>query len=190
MATVWTAGHGARTLDDFIEVLRSASIELLVDVRMFPGSRRHPHFARGSLEASLERVGIRYDWRGEALGGRRKGAGRSRHPAWRNDSFRAYADHMDTPLFRDALEALENEAMGGTQLAVMCAETLWWRCHRRLIADALTLDGFEVVHLIAADKSGPHKLHGSVRADENGLPVYDVGGEAELPFTSSDPGGS
>jgi uncharacterized protein (DUF488 family) len=190
MTSVWTVGHGARELEGFIDVLRSARIELLVDVRMFPGSRRHPHFSRESLAASLHGIGIRYDWRGEALGGRRKGAEASRHPAWRNDSFRAYADHMDTPLFRDALAQLQDEATSGTRLAVMCAETLWWKCHRRLIADALTVHGYEVVHLITPDEHSPHKLHDALRTDDDGLPVYDVGVEAELPFTPSDPEGS
>jgi uncharacterized protein (DUF488 family) len=187
MATVWTVGHGARSLDDFVDVLRSASLELLVDVRMFPGSRRHPHFSRDALERSLGGYGIAYDWRGEALGGRRKPAAASRHPAWRNDSFRAYADHMDTPEFRQALVRLEDEAGGGTRLAVMCAETLWWRCHRRLISDALTVDGIEVIHLLAPDQHQPHKLHEALRRDENGRPVYDVGVDAELPLVPPDP---
>jgi uncharacterized protein (DUF488 family) len=180
MAIAYTVGHGARELEEFLAVLRSATIHLLVDVRMFPGSRRHPHFSKGSLEVALPGNGVRYSWRGEALGGRRKAAEKSRHFAWRNDSFRAYADHMDTELFRNALKELEGEAASGTRLAVMCAETLWWKCHRRLIADALALDGLEVVHLIGEHDHQPHKLHESVRLDEHGLAAYDVGVEPEL----------
>jgi uncharacterized protein (DUF488 family) len=183
MPVVYTVGHGARGLDEFLAVLRSADIELLVDVRMFPGSRRHPHFSRETFERVLPESGIDYSWRGEALGGRRKGAAGSRHHAWRNDSFRAYADHMDTEPFGTALGSLEDEARSGKRLTVMCAETLWWKCHRRLIADALTIDGFDVVHLIGAEDHQPHKLHDAVRADEQGRPVYDVGVEPELPFS-------
>lgn len=183
MAVVYSVGHGARPLDEFIAVLSSAELELLVDVRRFPGSRRHPHFAREALEHSLPQHSIRYEWRGETLGGRRKPAPDSRHPAWRNDSFRAYADFMDTTTFRSALHQLEDEASAGARLAVMCAETLWWRCHRRLIADALTVDGFEVVHLIAPDQQQPHKPNEVMRIDEHGAPVYDLGVEAQLPLT-------
>lgn len=181
---VWTVGHGARPLDEFITVLRSAAIELCVDVRMFPGSRRHPHFSRDALTDRLRTQGIDYEWRGEALGGRRKGADASRHPAWRNDSFRAYADHMDSKEFRSALDRLGAEAAEGKRAAIMCAETLWWRCHRRLIADALTVAGVEVVHLIGEREHQPHKLHEALRVDDDGRPVYDVGVEAELPFSS------
>ena len=180
---IYTVGHGARPLDEFISTLRVGSTELLVDVRMFPGSRRHPHFSRESLEKALLEHGISYSWRGEALGGRRKGAAESRHPAWRNDSFRAYADHMDTDLFRTALGRLKEEAAAGATLAVMCAETLWWRCHRRLIADALTVDGVEVLHLIEETRPQPHKLNEALRVDEDGRPVYDLGSGGQLPLT-------
>ncbi len=165
-------------------MLREAGVELLVDVRRFPGSRRHPHFAREALAKSLPSLGIGYDWRGEELGGRRsrRRDGTSRHPAWRNDAFAGYADHMDTSAFRDALTRLEAEAATGTSVAVMCAETLWWRCHRRLIADALVLHGVEVIHLIQLGKSAPHPLHESARAGDDGYPVYDVGVTGELPL--------
>jgi uncharacterized protein (DUF488 family) len=183
MTTVWSVGHGARPLEEFLATIRSASIELLIDVRMFPGSRRHPHFSRESLDLALSEAGIRYEWWGETLGGRRKAVEKTRHPAWRNDSFRAYADHMDTEDFRGSLRRVQELARAGTRLAVMCSETLWWRCHRRLISDALTVDGFEVVHLISPREQQGHRLHGSLRVDEDGRPVYDVGVEVELPFT-------
>jgi len=181
---VFTVGHGTRTSEELGDVLASAGVSLLVDVRRFPGSRRHPHFARESLEGSLQDLGIDYRWMGEELGGRRgsaKGAP-SRHPAWTNAAFRAYADHMDTEDFRAALSSLEDDARR-QQLAIMCAETLWWRCHRRLIADSLTVDGFRVVHLLGPAKQQPHVLHEAVRTDDLGRPVYDVGTDRELPLS-------
>jgi uncharacterized protein (DUF488 family) len=176
VVTVFTVGHGTRSLDELVRVLAAAEVTRLVDVRRFPGSRRHPHFARKEMERSLPAAGIAYDWRGEELGGRRSRTeiGRpTRHPAWKNDGFRNYADYMDGDTFRAALRKLESDALG-EPLAIMCAETLWWRCHRRLIADALTVDGVEVVHLIGAGESQRHKLHPAVRV-EDGRPVYDVG---------------
>ena len=173
---LFTVGHGARTLEELVDVLRDGGVRLLADVRRFPGSRRHPHFARESLERALPEAGLAYEWWGETLGGRRssKKKGASRHPAWRVDAFRAYADWMDGAVFREALATLEAEARE-TPLAVMCAETLWWQCHRRLISDSLTLDGFEVVHLLGVGKHQKHVLHPQLRRDEKGLPVYDKG---------------
>lgn len=184
MERVFTVGHGTRSTEELADLLRSAGVTLLVDVRRFPGSRRHPHFAREALEDSLPALGVEYDWRGEELGGRRsrRRGGASRHPAWRNDSFAAYADYMDTPPFRAALERLEAETLGGVSLAVMCAETLWWRCHRRLISDALVLHGFEVVHLVGPGSESRHPLNESARRGDDGYPVYDVGVTGELPL--------
>lgn len=181
---VYTVGHGTRTTEELADLLREAGVNRLVDVRRFPGSRRHPHFAREALADSLPALGIEYDWRGEELGGRRsrKKDGSSRHPAWRNDAFGGYADYMDTPEFRAALERLEAEASGGVRLAVMCAETLWWRCHRRLIADALVLRGSRVVHLIQPGNSADHPGNESARPGDDGYPVYDVGVTGELPL--------
>ena len=182
--TVYTIGHGTRTTEELAGMLREAGVNLLVDVRRFPGSRRHPHFAREALAESLPALGVRYDWRGEELGGRRsrRRDGTSRHPAWRNDAFAGYADYMDTGPFRDALGALIEEAGAGASLAVMCAETLWWRCHRRLIADALVLQGVEVVHLIQPGKSSGHPLNEAARRGPDGYPVYNVGVTGELPL--------
>jgi uncharacterized protein (DUF488 family) len=173
--TVYTVGHGNRSLDELVAVLRSAGIGRLADVRRFPGSRRSPHFSREALAASLPGAGIAYDFRGDALGGRRRAsASPSRHPAWQDPSFRAYADYMDTPAFRAALLRLEADAATGPPLAFMCAETLWWRCHRRLIADALAVRGGEVVHLLGAAEHQPHPVHPDLRVDEEGWPVYDL----------------
>lgn len=173
MRQIFTIGHGARSAEEFTGLLTDAGIELLVDVRRYPGSRRHPHFSKKALADDLVADGVEYEWWGESLGGRRKSdEPPDRHVAWRNVSFRAYAAHMETEEFRDALTALKERGLT-TRLAVMCAETLWWRCHRRLIADALVVDGFEVIHLgLGTDK--PHELTEMARVtDDKGL-VYDV----------------
>ena len=177
--SVFTIGHGTRSAPDLMEALSSAGITKLIDVRRHPGSRRHPQFARDALEQSLPGQGIQYEWWGEALGGRRSSAETTRHPGWRNASFRAYADHMDTNEFRAALTDLEVIA-GDEIAAIMCAETLWWKCHRRLIADALVLRGTRVTHIVSAEEHQEHKLHPAVRQDEDGWPVYDVGETAQL----------
>ena len=174
MTMLYTVGHGRRSTEDLAAVLADAGVSRLVDVRRFPGSRRNPHLSRDHLEADLPARGIAYEWV-EALGGRRSRVTASRHPAWRNDAFAGYADHMDSPEFRAALDDL----LTRLPLAVMCAETLWWRCHRRLVADAATLAGVEVVHLLDVGRSEPHRLHPAVRPDEEGRPVYD-GGQATL----------
>jgi uncharacterized protein (DUF488 family) len=182
--TVYTVGHGNRSIDELIATLQSGGVGLLVDVRAHPGSRHVPHFARDALMASLPAAHIAYAWRGEGLGGRRRAKAPSRHIAWRNPSFQAYADYMDTPTFRAALARLQADARGyaasaaedgrGGGVAIMCAETVWWRCHRRLIADALTVDGFAVVHLLGPTTRQNHALHPDLRVDERGFPVYDL----------------
>jgi uncharacterized protein (DUF488 family) len=179
-ASIGTVGHGTRSADELVEVLQAAGIQQVVDVRRFPGSRRHPHFSREEMEQWLPGAGIAYTWRGEELGGRRsRSTGVSRHPAWRNAAFQGYADHTDTEAYRSAIVQLEAESRG-TRLAVMCAETLWWRCHRRLIADTLELRGTAVIHLIKPGAEQRHALHPAVRLDQQGWPVYDVGETAEL----------
>jgi uncharacterized protein (DUF488 family) len=172
--TIFTIGHGARSEAEFHEVLGGAKIGMLVDVRRYPGSRRHPHFERESLAKSLPDIGITYEWWGEALGGRRKikDTGSNRHVSWRNLSFRAYAAYMETPIFRVALEALAEQART-TRIATMCAETLWWRCHRRLIADTLVARGHRVIHL-GLGKEQSHQLSKACRIDLDGQLVYDA----------------
>jgi uncharacterized protein (DUF488 family) len=145
---IYTIGHGTRQVAELIELLESVPVGRLIDVRRFPGSRRHPQFNKESLGRSLQQAGIVYEWRGDDFGGRRSATtARSRHGALRNASLRAYADYMDTEQFHTALQRLEVDAEQGPSLAIMCAETLWWRCHRRHIADALSLHGLEVIHL-------------------------------------------
>jgi uncharacterized protein (DUF488 family) len=154
-------------------VLRHASVTAIVDIRRFPGSRRHPQFGREALASALGEAGIGYEWQGEPLGGRRSRRSGSRHTALHAAAFQGYADHMDTAQFRSAIDELVTRA-ARERLAVMCAETLWWHCHRMLVADALTLRGCEVVHLIGAGERQPHRLHATLRRGEDGWPVYDV----------------
>jgi uncharacterized protein (DUF488 family) len=172
---LFTIGHGTRTAEQLIELLNAAGIQQLIDVRRFPGSRRHPQFSREEMEQWLPRAGIEYTWSGEELGGRRSRApGPSRHAAWRNAAFQGYADHTDSQVYRSAIEQLETASQNET-VAVMCAETLWWRCHRRLIADTLELRGTPVIHLISLNSQQRHPVNAAVRVDTEGWPVYDVG---------------
>lgn len=179
-ATLFTLGHGNRSTEELVAVLRGAGVARLVDVRRYPGSRRHPHMSEAALRKSLPDLGVAYEWWGEALGGRRRTVADSRHPAWRVDAFRGYADHTDTAEFRDAIARLEALAQADGPVAVMCAETLWWRCHRRLIADALTVRGTDVVHLLAVNARQPHRLPPSLRVGDDGWPVYDVGADVTM----------
>jgi uncharacterized protein (DUF488 family) len=154
--TVWTVGHSTRALDDFVELIEASKIELVADVRRFPGSRRLPHFASDVLEARLAAVGIAYHWF-PALGGRRRPNPESSNLGWRHPAFRAYADHIATEEFADGLFELLM-LVPGLRTAVMCAEVLWWRCHRRIIADVLTSLGVAVVHIRDLNISEPHRL--------------------------------
>lgn len=172
--TVHTIGHGARPIGEFVDLLRAASVQVLVDVRRFPGSRRHPQFGREPLATALSDANVWYEWQGEALGGRRAPRAGSRHTALREASFAGYADHMDSSEFRHAVSDLVRRAGAGERIAVMCAETLWWRCHRSFVADALVSQGVEVVHLVAAGQSRHHRRHTTLRIGEDGWPVYDV----------------
>jgi uncharacterized protein (DUF488 family) len=152
--TVYTIGHSTRTLEEFTSLLKEHGVELLVDVRRFPGSRRHPQFGGAALAAALGEAGIAYR-HAEALGGRRSSDAGAASPntAWRNAAFRAYADYMATPEFHRALARLMELAEERTT-AVMCAEAVPWRCHRRLITDALLVRGVPV-----ADITGPGAAH-------------------------------
>lgn len=156
MPTLWTVGHSTRSLDEFLDLLAAHEIELVADVRRFPGSRRLPHFAREPLAAALESRGIAYEWIPE-LGGRRRPDPDSPNVGWRHPAFRAYADHVATEEFARGLFALLMAAEG-VRTAVMCSELLWWRCHRRLIADVVLSLGIPVLHIRDEGPAEPHRL--------------------------------
>src|SRR5207244_10120469 len=138
-----------------INKLKSFEIHLLADVRSFPGSRRYPHFNREQLDASLAGADIRYEHFSE-LGGRRRARPDSLNTAWRNESFRGYADYMETDEFRKGVMRLVDLADKVGPTAIMCAEAVWWRCHRALISDFLKARGIEVTHIVDAKKIEPH----------------------------------
>jgi uncharacterized protein (DUF488 family) len=152
--TLWTIGHSTRAFDDFLALLHAHHIGLLADVRTHPGSRRFPHFNQDALAAALERDGLRYTHLPD-LGGRRKPRKDSRNTAWRNDSFRGYADYMETPEFSAGLDRLI-ELAAETPTAIMCSEAVWWRCHRGLISDALKSRGHTVLHIEDAKQPKEH----------------------------------
>ena len=157
-------GHGARSFEELVETLASGGVSQIVDVRRFPGSRRHPQFGRDVFAEALAGAGVGYSWL-EALGGRRRAApGPSLNPAWQVDAFRAYADYLDTPEFRAGLDALL-AAAASAPTAFLCAETHWSQCHRRLIADKLWSLGHEVVHLLAPARAEPHRPPPFLRVD-------------------------
>jgi uncharacterized protein (DUF488 family) len=153
---VYTVGHSTRSLQELVEVLGSAGIQMLVDVRSVPRSRRHPQFTRESLERSLPARGIGYRHEPQ-LGGFRRPSPDSPNRGWEHQAFRGYADHMASAEFSGALARLEAEARG-QPTAVMCAEAQWWRCHRRLIADALLVRGWRVLNLGLAEQPTEHEL--------------------------------
>ncbi|PYJ94801.1 MAG: hypothetical protein DMF41_06920 [Verrucomicrobia bacterium] len=155
ISRIWTIGHSTRKIDIFISLLEENGIKLLADVRSWPGSKRYPQFNKEALAESLNAHGIRYGHFPE-LGGRRKPNPDSRNTAWRNVSFRGYADYMETKEFHKGVERLLDLARETGPVAIMCAEALWWRCHRSLIADYLKVRGIEVVHIVDANKIEPH----------------------------------
>jgi uncharacterized protein (DUF488 family) len=156
VAEIFTIGHSTRPIDEFLALLAEHAIEKLVDVRTVPRSRHNPQFNADALPEALERAGIAYTHRGD-LGGLRHARKDSPNTAWRNASFRGYADYMTTPEFERALEDLIALA-GRERIAVMCAEAVPWRCHRSLIADALTARGIPVIHIMSPAHSQPHVM--------------------------------
>src|SRR5258706_6361321 len=148
---LWTIGHSTLPIEGLIEGMRSFEIKVLADVRSFPGSRRYPQFNKDQLKVSLAAVGIEYRHFPE-LGGRRNASPDSLNMAWRNKMFRGYADYMETDEFRLGIARLV-EVARARRMAIMCAEAVWWRCHRSLISDYLKASGVEVAHIMASGKS-------------------------------------
>jgi len=158
---IWTIGHSTRTIDGFLALLTSNEIRTLADVRRHPGSRRLPHFGKDALAHSLDELGIVYQHFPE-LGGRRRPRVDSPNTAWRNEAFRGYADYMMTDEFGAGIARLLDLARS-TPTAVMCAEALWWQCHRGLIADDLKAGGLEVIHIVGPNKTEAHPFTSAAR---------------------------
>ena len=173
-----TVGHSTHTLDEFLALLRGAGIEAVVDVRRFPGSRRHPWFGSEALAASLRDAGLEYEHLVE-LGGRRSVAPDSVNDGWEVAAFRGYADHLQSAEFargRARLEELARER----RTAIMCAEAQPWRCHRRLVADVFVFAGWDVRDLMPDGRLVPHEPPPFAVKAPNGLPVYPAGGQERL----------
>lgn len=164
---IWTIGHSTRTDQNLGEILLSHKIETLVDVRTFPGSRRYPQFNKSVLSVFLANLGINY-LHEPRLGGRRVPSKDSHNTAWRNAQFRGYADHMETDEFEAGIKALL-ELSRAARTAVMCAEAVWWKCHRSMIADYLKAEGHTVIHIIDEKKTEEHPFTSAARIVDGAL---------------------
>ena len=169
---VYTIGHSTRDFPEFLGLLESQGIRHVVDVRRYPASRRHPQYARAALEQALAAAGIAYTHE-QDLGGRRQPRPDSPNGGWRSQSFRGYADHMETDGFQAALARLIALA-GESHTAVMCAEAVPWRCHRQLIADALVARGHDVLHILSGTRVDAHRLTPFARIESDGHVRYPV----------------
>jgi len=178
MPTLWTIGHGTLTVAEFTTLLSEGGIEVVVDVRRFPGSRRHPHFGSDQMAAWLADGGLGYEW-SPSLGGRRQPSAGSLNTGLRNPQFRAYADHMTTAEFKAGVARLLDKA-AEAPVAMMCSESLWWRCHRRLLADHLVLvEQCAVEHLMHDGRRVVHPVTPGARRVGD---VVIYGGEVPLPL--------
>jgi uncharacterized protein (DUF488 family) len=169
---IWTIGHSTRSLEEFTAALDSFEIKILADVRSFPGSRRYPHFNKEQLNASLAGRGIEYQHFPE-LGGRRRARSDSVNMVWRNESFRGYADYMETKEFSRGIARLRELARRG-RTAIMCSEAVWWRCHRSLISDYLKVNRVEVVHILGVGKAEIHPFTSAARIVNGALSYRGV----------------
>lgn len=151
---IYTIGHSTKSIEEFVSLLQSFNIQLLADVRSYPGSKRYPHFNKEALQKTLPAHQIMYQHFPE-LGGRRKAMKDSKNTAWKNEAFRGYADYMETESFESAIIKLEEQALQYST-ASMCSEAVWWRCHRSLISDYLKAKGWLVQHIMAINKSEEH----------------------------------
>jgi uncharacterized protein (DUF488 family) len=151
---IWTIGHSTHPLKEFVEMLQSAAIEVVVDIRSLPGSNKFPQFNKEALEKSLSENGIEY-LHLENLGGRRKTKPDSKNMIWRNKSFRGYADYMETAQFKEGLKKLQSLALE-KHTAMMCSEAVWWRCHRSMVSDELKAQDWKVWHIMGVDKVTEH----------------------------------
>ncbi|CAN5322676.1 DUF488 domain-containing protein [soil metagenome] len=159
--TIYTIGHSTHSIAEFLNMLLSFEIKILVDIRSLPGSRKFPQFNKEDLKNSLEEIGIQYIHLAE-LGGRRKVKKDSKNNRWNNDSFRGYADYMETDAFKNAIVKLEQIALKQTT-AYMCSEAVWWRCHRSMVSDYLKAKDWNVLHIMAKGKAQEHKYTSPAR---------------------------
>lgn len=159
--TIWTIGHSTRTLEEFLTMLQSFDIQLIADIRSYPGSRRFPQFNKEALEISLPQNGIEYILI-KNLGGRRKAAPDSKNTGWRHVAFRGYADYMETDSFKAGAAELETLALK-KRTAYMCSEAVWWRCHRSMVSDYLKVNGWTVMHIMAVGKATEHSFTAPAR---------------------------
>ena len=151
---IWTIGHSTRTQEEFVQILRSFQVEVLIDVRRYPGSRKYPQFNVAELESYLPEVGVKYIGF-DSLGGRRKPIPDSKNTIWRNEAFRGYADYTETTGFKDGLKQLVAIALQ-KRTAYMCSEAVWWRCHRAIISDILKEAGWKVLHIMKEEVVQEH----------------------------------
>ncbi|HEV3410162.1 MAG TPA: DUF488 domain-containing protein [Chthoniobacterales bacterium] len=165
---IYTIGHSTRSAEEFIAALQAHGVNLIADVRLLPGSKRYPHFNQDQLSVALHAANIRYE-HFRVLGGRRKPRPDSRNTAWRHEAFRGYADYMETPEFEAAARQLIEISREAGPAAIMCAEAVWWRCHRGLISDYLKVGGVEVLHIIDATKTEPHPFTSAARVVDGRL---------------------
>jgi uncharacterized protein (DUF488 family) len=175
---IWTVGHSTRSIEEFLALLQENQIDAVADVRQFPGSRRYPQFSHAQLSASLDEVGIKYFHLPE-LGGRRKPLPDSPNTRWRNAAFRGYADYMMTPEFRAGMDRLLDIAKQ-FRTAIMCAEAVWWRCHRSLVADYLKARGHAVWNIMSAGKVELHPFTSAARLVNGDLSYRDEEPELSL----------
>jgi uncharacterized protein (DUF488 family) len=177
---IWTIGHSTRSEEELLALLRENKIKVLADVRQFPGSRRYPQFNAENLQASLARENIEYHHFLE-LGGRRKALEDSPNTAWRHPAFRGYADYMMTKNFQDGVARLVMLARE-KRTAMMCAEAVWWKCHRGLISDFLKAEGWEVIHIMGAGKTEIHPFTSAARIIKGKLSYSAAESELEFSF--------
>lgn len=168
---IYTIGHSNRGIEEFIGLLKKNQIEVLIDVRKLPGSKKYPHFNQDQLSKSLNAVDILYI-HAEELGGRRKQNKDSIHTLWKNKSFQAYADYMDTPEFLKGVDRLL-EFADKKRVAIMCSEAVWWRCHRALIADNLKFKGIDVYHIMSTTSNQLHPFTSAARIRDSQLVYYE-----------------
>lgn len=168
---IFTIGHSTHSLAEFLVMLQSLEIKILADIRSMPGSRKFPQFNMENLKISLTENGIQYIHLPD-LGGRRKVKSDSKNNRWRNDSFRGYADYMETEKFKNAVVELEHLASSALT-AYMCSESLWWRCHRSMVSDYLKARGWEVLHIMGVGKIQEHKYTSPARLVNNSVSYSD-----------------